>query len=139
MNNITNIKLKKDMSIEELYDVINRYNKSMYKSLYKGRSHAHKDTYLSNLEAVVLDNSYPRKKMHLEKEPEKEDKALDFVHINVVDEHVYIKETVLWDSEDTEPDLALQFANGLMNDFMEEKRLKLPAEKIDGKGMIEEE
>lgn len=122
----------KEMSIEELYDVINRYTRSMYKSLYKGRSsHAHKDIYLANLEAVVLDNSYPKKKIHVEKEPEREDKALDFVHINVVDEHVYIKETILWDSEDKEPELALQFANGLVNDLIEEKRLKLSPEKID--------
>lgn len=130
------------MSIEETYDVINRFNKSLSKSLLKPRPKHPEDLDSVQIESVILDSRFPRKRVHYDnKEVSIEDKdkatysnqALNLIQINVNEDNVNIRDTVMWDSGDTAGELTLQFADGMVRDFLEEKRIEFTTEKINSK------
>jgi len=129
------------MSVEEMFDVINRYTKSMYKSLNKSKNQNQWNLSSHLFEAVVIDKSFPKKQVLQERELNIDDQglgeqALDLIQINVSHENVHIKDVVFWDSQEINPDLTLQFAECMTHDFLEEKAIKLPSDKVSGKFFV---
>ncbi len=125
------------MSVEEMFDVLNRYTKSVYKSLNKLNQQTNANFNYKPFEAVLLDNSFSRRKVASQKVTKNEDKpssegALDMIHVNVSQENVLIKDLILWDSQDTDLQHTLQFAQGMTQDFLEERGIQLSLENING-------
>lgn len=125
------------MSVEEMFDVLNRYTKSVYKSLNKLNQQTNANFNYKPFEAVLLDNSFSRRKVASQKVTKNEDKpssegALDMIHVNVSQENVLIKDLILWDSQDTDLQHTLQFAQGMTRDFWEERGIQLSLENING-------
>ncbi len=54
------------------------------------------------------------------------------IHVNVSQENVLIKDLILWDSQDTDLQHTLQFAQGMTRDFLEERGIQLSLENING-------
>jgi len=107
----------------------------VYKSLNKSKHHNPWHLSSQILEAVIIDNSFPKKQAEnadrmIIEEQGLDDQALDLIHINVLHENVHIKDVIYWDSQDVDSDQTFQFAEGMTNDYLSEKAIKLPQEKV---------
>ena len=132
------INFQQDISTEDIYDIISRYTKSLYKSLHKNSAQSSQAPKSIQMEAIVMDNTFPKRRLQYEGDSQGEeqgpsDQNLTLVQINVRDSGIHIKDTVMWDSEDLDSELILQFADGIVKDHLAEKALVLPAQKMDGK------
>ena len=117
-----------------MYDVINSFNKSLRKNLIKAYPENSAIASSQLIEAVVLDNRFPMKKIKTDQGEKLTTGTLNHIQIDVSQNDIHISESLLWDEEDSSPERLEKFAYSLIKDILDEQKANISNEQLRGKG-----
>lgn len=116
-----------------MYDVINRFNKSVRKALIKSDPHLAEKDDNELIEDVILDNRFPLKKIRSQEADTASSSSLNLVRVDVHESGIHIKDTLLWNINDSDLITIQQFAKVMVKDYVEDHRLNPPEEVLKSK------
>lgn len=108
-----------------MYDVINSFNKSLRKNLIKAYPENSAIASSQLIEAVVLDNRFPMKKIKTDQGEKLTTGALNNIQIDVSQNDIQISESLLWDEEDNSPERLEKFAYSLIKDILDDQKVNI--------------
>lgn len=111
-----------------MYDVINRFNKSLRKTLIKSDPRLAEKDDNELIEDVIIDNRFPLKKVRSQEAETSSSSYLNLVRVNVHESGIHIKDTLLWNINDSDLMTIQQFAKVMVKDYVEDHRLNPPDE-----------
>lgn len=109
--------------------MINRFNKSLRKTLIKSNPKLAEKDENELLETVLLDNRFPLKKIKTEEADTTPSSTLNLVRIDAHEGTIRIKDTLLWNINDTDMISIDQFAFTMVKDYIEDHQLN-PSDEV---------
>ena len=108
--------------------MINRFNKSLRKTLIKSDPRLAEKDDNELIEDVIIDNRFPLKKVRSQEAETSSSSYLNLVRVNVHESGIHIKDTLLWNINDSDLMTIQQFAKVMVKDYVEDHRLNPPDE-----------